>query len=167
MFHSALAPHLRCSALKIMPIDPKLFLAYRRIAVSVQFVDKRGIVRNAEARRCGVRRGVARFSANSTSSVLHLNGGRRSPTNRPLTRPIEAAETVRHVSLRVGAASPLLRVEDYAHRPKAFSGLPTDCGFGRLRSLLWAANLVQPAFSPPSAGLPLTSRCRQIAIITA
>ena len=32
MFHSALPRHLRCFALKIMPIDPKPYLAYRRIA---------------------------------------------------------------------------------------------------------------------------------------
>jgi len=32
MFHSALPPHLHCSALKIKPIDPKLYLAYGRIA---------------------------------------------------------------------------------------------------------------------------------------
>jgi hypothetical protein len=38
MFHSALPPHLRCSALKIVPIDPKPYLAYRRIAVTLGHV---------------------------------------------------------------------------------------------------------------------------------
>ena len=118
-----------------------------------QSVDKRDIALNAEARRCGVRRGVARFSANSTSSVFHLNGGRRSPTNRPLTGPIEEAETVRHVSLRVASASPLLRVEDYAHRPKALSGLPTDCGIRETpKSLVGKPIWLQPAFC--------TAKCR-------